>query len=129
MIRSHPLWRGFWLAAALAASLVLLGFTDALAAFRLDRRAVAFAGGVTVGAFLGAFPRRLRKAARPAQATTWQRCLRSFLGGAGLAFSLTLCGDGRLLSAFLTGSAGAWAFALTALAAGFTAVRIMGRQA
>lgn len=127
-MRSHPLWRGFWLAAVIAAGLVLMGFTDCLAAFRFDRRAVAFAGAVTAGAFLGALPARLRKGAKSAQATTWQRCLRAFLGGCGLSLAVALAGEGRLFSAFLTGSAGAWGFALTALAGGFAAVRIMGRR-
>lgn len=127
-MRAHPLWRGFWLAAVIAAGLVLMGFTDCLAAFRVERRAVAFAGAVTVGAFLGALPARLRKGARPAQATTWQRCLRAFLCGCALSLAFALAGDGRLLSTFLTGSAGAWGFALCALLGGFTTVRIMGRR-
>ena len=128
-MRSHPLWRGFWLAALLAAGLVLMGFTDCLAAFRLDRRAVAFMGAVTVGAFLGALPGRLRKSAGSAQRTAWQKCLRAFLSGVGLALAFALAGDGRLLSAFLTGSAGAWGFGLTALIGGFTTARIIGRHA
>lgn len=128
-MRAHPLWRGFWLAAAIAAGLVLMGFTDGLAAFRLERRAVAFCGAVTVGAFLGALPGRLRKGAKPAQATTWRRCLRAFLGGCGLSLGLALAGEGSVFSAFLTGSAGAWGFALMALVGGFATVRIMGRRA
>ena len=128
-MRAHPLWRGFWLAAAIAAGLVLMGFTDGLAAFRLERRAVAFCGAVTVGAFLGALPGRLRKGAKPAQATTWRRCLRAFLGGCGLSLALALAGEGGVFSAFLTGSAGAWGFALMALMGGFATVRIMGRRA
>ena len=128
-MRSHPLWRGFWLAAVIAAGLVLMGFPDGLAAFRGERRAVAFAGAVTAGAFLGALPARLRKGANPAQGTTWRRCLRAFLCGCALSLAFTLAGDGRLFSAFLTGSAGAWGFALAALVGGFTTVRIMGRRA
>lgn len=129
MMRAHPLWRGFWLAAVLAAGLVLMGFADSLMPFRLERQAVAFAGAVTVGAFLGALPGRLRKGFKPAQATTWRRCLRGFLCGGGMAFAFALAGDGRVLPALLTGSAGAWGFALTALASGFATVRIMGRRA
>jgi hypothetical protein len=129
MLRSHPLWRGFWLAAVLAAGLVLMGFTDCLAALRLERRAVAFCGAVVVGAFLGALPGRLHKGVKSAQRTTWQRCLRAFLGGCGLSLAVKLAGDGRLFSAFLTGSAGAWGFALCALVSGFATVRIMGRCA
>lgn len=128
-MRSHPLWRGFWLAAALAAGPVLLGFTDCLGAYLLERRMIAFCGAVTVGAFLGALPGWLKKAApRPAR-PRWQRCLRGFLCGLGLALAFALAGDGRVLSALLTGSAGAWGFGLAALIGGFATVRIMGRKA
>ena len=128
-MRSHPLWRGFWLAAALAAGLVLMGFTDYLGAFRLERRMIAFCGAVTVGAFLGVLPGWLKKAApRPAR-PRWQLCLRGFLCGLGLALAFALAGDGRVLSALLTGSAGAWGFGLAALIGGFATVRIMGRKA
>lgn len=127
-MRSHPLWRGFWLAAALAAGLVLMGFTDCLGAFRLERRMVAFCGAVMVGAFLGALPGWLKKSARRPVRPGWRRCVRGFLCGAGLALSFALAGDGRVLSAFLTGSAGAWGFGLAALAGSFSTVRIMGRK-
>ena len=46
----------------------------------------------------------------------------------GIALGLALAGAG-LLSAFLTGSAGAWGFALCMLLSGFATVRIMGRRA
>ena len=128
-MRSHPLWRGFWLAAALAAGLVLMGFTDCLGVFRLDRRALAFCAAVTIGALLGSVPDWLRKSANRPHRTSWQRCLRCFLCGTGLALAFSLAGSGRLLPAFLTGSAGAWGFGLAALAGGFTTVRILGRQA
>ena len=127
-MRSHPLWRGFWIAAALAAGFVLMGFPDVLGAFRLERRMLAFCGAVTVGGFLGALPGWLKKSARHPQRPGWRHCLRGFLCGMGLAFSFALAGDGRVLSAFLTGSAGAWGFGLAALAGGFTTVRMMGRK-
>lgn len=46
-----------------------------------------------------------------------------------MALAFSLAGDARVLSAFLTGSAGAWGFALAALIGGFATVRIMGRRA
>lgn len=125
---SHPLWRGFWLAAAMTASLVLLGFTDSAASFRLNRPALAFAGAITVGAFLASLPGRLHKGRSPAQPTTWQRCLRGFLCGAGMMVGLSLAGDGRILSTLLTGSPGAYGFCLAALFTGFITCRIMGRN-
>lgn len=125
----HPLWRGFWLAAAMAASLVLLGFTDSLAPFRADRRMIAFAGAVTLGAFLGALPGRLKRNHRHAQATTWQRCLRAFLCGAAMVLALAMLGDGRILPALMTGSAGAFAFGGMALLTGCITGRMLGRRA
>lgn len=124
----HPLWRGFWLAAAMAAGLVLMGFTDVLGPFRFDRRMIACAGAITVGAFLGALPARLRRGAKSAQRTTWQRCLRAFLCGFAMVLGLSLTGGTAVLPALLTGSAGAWGFALAAMATGFVTVRIMGRD-
>lgn len=127
-MRMHPLWRGFWLAAAMAAGLVLMGMTDSLAAFRLERRALAFSGAIAVGTFLGALPGRLRRGGKSRQGTTWQRCLRGFLCGIAMVLAMGLAGSGRVIPALMTGSAGAYAFCLTALAAGFVTVRIMGRE-
>ena len=128
MPRQHPLWRGFWLATVIAASLVLMGAADSLAPFRLDRRPLAYAGAVTVGAFLGALPGWLRRSARPAPTATWKRCLRAFLCGTAMALSIGLAGDGRILPALMTGSVGAYGFCLTALLTGLITTRIMGRK-
>ena len=124
----HPLWRGFWLAALIAASLVLMGFTDSLAAFRLGRKALAFSGAVTVGAFLAALPKRLRKGAASMQSSSWQRCLRAFLCGAGMALALGFAGAGWILPALMTGSAGGCVFAVVALIAGVITVRLHQRR-
>lgn len=123
----HPVWRGFWLAVVMMAGLVLMGFSDALGAFRLDRRLVAHGGAIVVGAFLGALPERLRGGGTSHQRTTWLRCLRAFLAGGGMALALGVAGDGRILPALLTGSAGAFAFCALALVTGFITARIMGR--
>lgn len=127
MPTQHPLWRGFWLAAAMAAGLVLLGPVDSLAPFQLGRKALAFAGAVTVGAFLGALPGRLRKGAKSSQRTSWQRCLRALLCGMAMTLSFGLASDGRILPGLMTGSAGAFGFCLAALTTGFIITRIMGR--
>lgn len=126
----HPVWRGFWLAVLMMASLVLMGFTDSLAPFRGERRMIAFAGAMAVGAFLGTLPRLLRGRASHVkwQFRPWYRYLLCFLGGAGLALSFGVAGDGRILPALLTGSPGACLFCGTALLGGFAAVRIGGRR-
>ena len=125
-MRIHPLWRGFWLAAAMAAGLVLLGGTDSLGVFLLDRRAVAFAGAMLAGAFLGGLPALLRRG-RSSGRFPWRRSLRGFLCGMGMTLALGMAGDGRILPALMTGSAGAYAFCGMALLGGFLTVRIMGR--
>ena len=126
-MRSHPLWRGFWLAALLAAGLVLMGFTDCLAAFRGERGSIALCGGVTLGAFLGALPRWLTRKGKPRLLPYWRHALRAFLCGCGMPLAIGLAGDGAILPTLLTGSAGAVAFGLAALTAGLVTVRIMGR--
>ena len=104
-----------------------MGFTDCLAAFRGARGAIAFSGGVTLGAFLGVLPRWLTRKGKPRLLPTWQHALRAFLCGCGIPLTIGLSGDGRIIPALLTGSAGAVGFALAALAAGFVTTRIMGR--
>lgn len=123
----HPLWRGFYLAAAMAAALVLLGPADALAAYGFDRRMLALCGGMLCGAFLGAVPSRLTRRRKPAPRTTWQRCLRAFFCGAAMILGYAMAGGGRMLGALMEGSVGAYAFGGAALAAGFVTVRIMER--
>lgn len=129
MRRLHPLWRGFWLAMVLTAGLVLLGGTDWLAAYRLDRRALALAGGITAGAFLASVPGRLLRRGGGRQRTTWQRCLRALLCGAAMTLSAGMAGSGRILPALMEGSAGAYAFAGTAMLTGLLTVRLIGRRA
>lgn len=126
----HPVWRGFWLAVLMMASLVLMGFSDALAPFRGERRMVAFAGAITVGAFLGGLPGLLKKRSIPASwhPGPWHRYLLCFLGGAGLALSFGMAGDGRVLSALLTGSPGAFLFCGAALLSGLITIRVGGRR-
>lgn len=126
MRRVHPLWRGFWLAMVLTASLTLLGGVDWLAAYRLDRRALALCGAATAGAFLAALPGRLRRRRERPPRTTWQRCLRAFLCGAAMTLAAGMAGSGRILPALMEGSTGAYAFVGAAWAAGFLTTRIAG---
>ncbi len=123
----HPLWRGFYLAAMLAAARVLLGPVDALSPYLLSRRGLALALGLTAGAFLASVPGRFRKKGERLP-LTWQRCLLSFLCGAAMVLAYRLADGGRVLSALMEGSAGAYAFAGAAVAAGFITARIAGRR-
>lgn len=125
---SHPLWRGFFLACAMAAALFLLGQMDSLSPFRLERRPLAYAGALVVGGFISALPRRLTRRRSPAPRTTWQRCLRAFLCGAAMVIALAMAGSGSVIPALMTGSLGAYVFCALALAAGFVTVRIAERR-
>lgn len=128
----HPLWRGFFLAAALAAIRFFLGEADSLAVFRAERPALVFCGAMAVGSLLGALPAMLRrKAWKTASALPSKKnLLLCFLCGAGMALGLGLAGSGAILTGLLTGSAGAYAFCGAALTAGFCAVRLTeGRHA
>ncbi len=126
----HPVWRGFWLAVLMMAGLVLMGFIDALAPFRGERRMIAFAGAITAGTFLGTLPGLLRRRKTPLtwRRGSWHRYLLCFLGGMGLALAFGVAGDGRILPALLTGSPGAFLFGGMALLGGFATVRIGGRR-
>ena len=127
MRREHPLWRGFFLALAVTAALLLLHRPDALAAYRLQRRGVAMLCGVAAGAFMFSLPSRLTRRQKHSR-STWQGCLKAFFGGAAMALGVGLIGDGRILSGLAEGSAGAFGFALTALAAGIAAARLVRRR-
>lgn len=135
----HPLWRGFFLAAALTAIRFFLGETDALSAFRGERPALFLCAAMTLGGLLAALPSLLRSAARARSAGGFsakasharpsvRRLILCFACGAAMALGIGVAG-GNVLSALLSGSAGAYAFCAAALAAGFAVVRLSERRA
>lgn len=128
MRRVHPLWRGFWLAAALATVLLLTGGPDGLAAYRFERRSLALVFSATVGAFLAALPGRLRKGRVLPVKPALSRCIRALICGAAMTLGLHMAGSSRILPALLEGSTGAYAFAATAWLTGLLTVRIAGRR-
>lgn len=131
MRREHPLWRGFWLALAWTAVLYLLGGLDTWRIFRGDGTALIYAGGLLLGGLLGALPSLLRKGLkfrRMGGAVHIRRLAVCFGCGALMTLGSGLAGRGSVLTALLTGSAGAYGFCLMALAAGFAAVRLLERR-
>ena len=128
MRRVHPLWRGFWLAVALTAARVLVGGVDELAALRLNRRAMALAAAMLLGALVVTLPRLLRKHREKTPRPTWKRCLTAAGCGGAMALGCGLAGSGRILPALAEGSIGGYAFVLAAWIAGFVAVRVAGRR-
>ena len=128
MRRVHPLWRGFWLAVVLTAALVLLGGTDLLAPYRLERRAIAFSLAAAAGAFLAALPGRLKRRSRLTRPRAL-RCLTCFLSGIAMSVACGMAGTGRILPALMEGSAGAIGFAAAAAVTGLITARIAARRA
>ncbi len=132
MRRLHPLWRGLWLALSLTVILTLLGSTDVLSPYRLERKPMALYAAVAAGSFFASLPGRLRQ--RAARRTNpprfpWKRCLLSFCCGLAMPLGLGMAGDGRILFALMQGSAGAFAFLGMAWTAGFVTVQVMeGRK-
>lgn len=134
MNRSHPLWRGFWLALSMAAVLFLLGPVDPLTPYHLTRSPLVFFAAMTAGAFLGALPGRLRSRGKSAWRAPWQQprwglsLLRAFLCGAAMSLALGMAGGGAVIPALMTGSVGAYAFCGMALVTGFITVRVVERR-
>ncbi|MBQ7850034.1 MAG: hypothetical protein IJ343_09955 [Clostridia bacterium] len=128
MRRVHPLWRGFWLACVLTAALVLLGGPDEIAVFRGDRAALILSGATALGALLASVPGRLRQRGQSLPPLRRTVCLRAFLCGACMILALAAAGSGRVLYALYEGSAGAYAFAASALLSGFITARLTGRR-
>ena len=127
MRREHPLWRGFWLALLLTATLVLLNGPDTTAAFVGDRSALMSALAIAVGASLASLPGRLRRRGRKGEPIRWQRCLLAFGAGVMMMVGLALAGSGRILASLYEGSVAAFAFVGLAWLAGLITVRIRER--
>lgn len=127
MRRVHPLWRGFWLALALTAAL-LLSDVDSLMAYRLNRRGLALFGAAALGAFLAALPGRLRRRGERPEKPRWTRCVTALACGLVMTASLGLAGSGRILLSLAEGSTGAMAFAAAAWLTGLITLLIAGRR-
>lgn len=127
MRRVHPLWRGFWLALALTAAL-LLSDVDSLMAYRLNRRGLALFAAAALGAFLAALPGRLRRRSERPEKPRWMRCLLALACGLVMTASLGLAGSGRILLSLAEGSTGAMAFAAAAWLTGLLTLLIAGRR-
>ncbi len=121
----HPLWRGFFLAAFLAAMRFLLGPLNELRPYQLDRAMGVFALALLLGAFLHTLPGRFRHGWRVG-VPGWRRALLLLFCGAAMALALRTAG-GTWLTSLMEGSVGAYGFALAAWVVGFITVRIMER--
>lgn len=128
MRRVHPLWRGFFLACLLTASLVLTGGPDWLSALGGDKQALVLLGMTALGAGLTAVPGLLRRTKAGVHRPGWLRLLTCFLCGLVMALAGGMAGTGRILSAMAEGSVGAFTFVGTAALTAFITARIAARR-
>ena len=119
MRRVHPLWRGFFAAAALSSvAIVLLNAPDSQAV-------PALAAGSALGALTASLPGRIARRDQQTARPGLRRLAVCFLAGMLLQLSLALLGTTSLLPALLTGSVGAAGAAAAALLTGLTLLRLL----
>lgn len=126
MRASHPLLCGTLLGMTWVMLSLLLQGADWLPAWALEREGLALLGMTAVGALIAAVPTLLRK--RETAKISMAVCVRAFLCGIGMMLALRLAGSGRILSAMLEGSTGAFGFVLMAWLFGGATVRIAERR-
>ena len=88
----------------------------------------ALLGMTAVGALIAAVPKLLRN-----RGSYWAResalgCAGAFLCGVGMMMGLHMAGSGRIVSAMLEGSTGAFGFVIMAWIAGCVTVLLAGRR-
>ena len=101
---------------------------DWLAAWSLEREGATLLGMTAVGALIAAVPKLLRN-----RGSYWAResalgCAGAFLCGVGMMMGLHLAGSGRIVSAMLEGSTGAFGFVMMAWIAGCVTALLAGRR-
>ena len=112
MHRGHPLLCGTLLGLTWTLLSLLFQGVDWLAAWSLEREGAALLGMTAVGALIAAVPKLLRN-----RGSYWAResalgCAGAFLCGVGMMMGLHLTGSGRIVSAMLEGSTGAFGFVI-----------------
>ena len=139
MERMHPMWKGFWLAAAVVLAMLFVGHADVLPAYSqaarltgrdvlLDRFVTAMAVMIVPGAFLASLPGRVKAKEQKAGKPTWQSLLMAFAGGVLLVLGLGIAGGG-MAAGWLFGGVGAWVFLLAAWIVGAFLTRMGGERA
>ena len=128
MHRGHPLLCGTLLGLTWTLLSLLFQGADWLAAWSLEREGAALLGMTAVGALIAAVPKLLRN-----RGSYWAResalgCAGAFLCGVGMMMGLHLAGSGRIVSAMLEGSTGAYGFVFLAWIAGGVTAQLEGRR-
>lgn len=136
MEKEHSMWRGLWLAAAVALAMLFVGHADVLPAYgqvaRLtgqavtpDRFVIAMAVMIIPGAFLAALPSRLKGKEEKGDKPSGRSLLMAFIGGVLLVLGLGIAGGG-MAAGLVFGGVGAWVFLLVAGVTSFLLIRLGG---
>lgn len=128
MRKLHPLFRGTMLGLAWTVTALLLQGPDFLLAWQLEKSSLLLLGMTLLGALLAALPGFLRHRERVTVEWNLQSCLISVGCGVGMMLGLAAAGSGRILSALMEGSTGAFGFLLSAWIAGLVTTRLLGRR-
>lgn len=126
MRRTHPLLCGTLLGLTWTMLSLLLQGADWLAAWALEREGLALLAMTAVGALVAAVPTLLRR--KETAQVSAGACVRAFLCGMGMMLALHLAGSGRIISALLEGSTGAFGFVLMAWAFGGATAMLAERR-
>ena len=118
MHRGHPLLCGTLLGLTWTLLSLLFQGADWLAAWSLEREGAALLGMTAVGALIAAVPKLLRNRGSYWAHESALGCAGAFLCGVGMMMGLHLTGSGRIVSAMLEGSTGAFGFVIMAWIAG-----------
>lgn len=138
MEKEHSMWKGLWLAAAVALAMLFVGHADVLPAYGQiaqwtgqtvtpDRFVIAMAVMIIPGAFLAALPSRLKRQEKKGGKPTGRSLLMAFIGGALLVLGLGIAGGG-MAAGLVFGGVGAWIFLLAACVTGFLLIRLGGGE-
>lgn len=128
MRRGHPLLCGTLLGLTWALLSLLFQGADWLAAWTMTREGMVLLGMTAVGALMAAVPAFLRQKGTKRAPESVIDGVRAFLSGIGLMLGLHLAGSGRIVSAMLEGSTGAFGFVLTAWVVGGVTVLVAERR-
>ena len=128
MHRGHPLLCGTLLGLTWTLLSLLFQGVDWLAAWSLEREGAALLGMTAVGALIAAVPKLLRNRGSYWARESIRECAGAFLCGVGMMMGLHLAGSGRIVSAMLEGSTGAFGFVIMAWSAGCVTALLAGRR-
>ena len=128
MRKGHPLLCGTLLGLTWTLLSLMFQGADWLAAWTLEGEGAALLLMMAVGALIAAVPKLLRNRGGYWANESICECAGAFLCGIGMMMGLHLAGSGRIVSAMLEGSTGAFGFVLMAWILGCVTALAAGRR-